>query len=304
MTKQGVRARLEAMERKSHMDGFGASALIAFAITLAFNQVVIKVTNGGFSPVFMVALRSVVAGVAVAGWMVWRGKPFVCTAPVVWAGLFSGFLFTFEFICLYVALDLSDVSRVSVIFYSMPVWLALVAHFLLPGERLTAVRLIGLGLAMAGVAVALLDRAGGEANIWGDILALLAAMAWAAIAMVVRITPLSKANPETQLMWQLLVSAVVLLAIAPLFGDLLRAPEAIHVAGLLFQSIGVVAIGYMMWFWLLTIYPASSVASFSFLSPVFSVLFGWWLLGETVGASIWAALGLVAAGLVLINRKQ
>lgn len=291
------------MERKSHMDTFGASALILFAITLAFNQVVIKVTNGGFSPVFLVAIRSVIAGLAVAGWMAWRGKPFEYKWSVAWPGILIGVIFSIEFISLYIALDLTDVSRVSVIFYSMPVWLALAAHVLLPGERLTFVRLIGLGLAMTGVAVALLDRQSGAANIWGDILALMAAIGWAAIALLLRITPLSKTNPETQLMWQLIVSAIVLSAITPWFGEILRDPAIIHVLGLLFQAIGVVAIGYLVWFWMLSIYPTSSVASFSFLSPVFSVLFGWWILGEKVGPSIWIALALVAFGLFLINRK-
>lgn len=291
------------MERKSHIDTFGATALILFAILLAFNQVVVKVSNGGFSPVFMVALRSVIAGVAVSGWMVWRKKPFAHSRPVIAAGVLTGFIFSFEFICLYVSLDLIDVSRASVIFYSMPVWLALAAHFLLPGERLSTSRVLGLALGLLGVGVALLDRTSGAANIWGDLLALVAAIGWAAIALIVRITPLAKANPESQLLWQLLVSAVVLSVAAPMFGEFLRDPEAIHIAGLLFQSIGVVAIGYLMWFWLLTIYPAASVASFSFLSPVFSVLFGWWLLGEHVGASIWIALGLVSVGVILINRK-
>ena len=285
------------------MDTFGATALILFAVTLAFNQIVIKVTNGGFSPVFTVALRSIIAGIAVAVWMAWRKKPFEWSRPIALSGLIVGLIFTLEFICLYISLDLTDVSRASVIFYSMPVWLALAAHFLLPGERLSATRLLGLALGLFGVGVALMDRTSEAANLWGDLLALLAAMGWAAIALIVRATPLAKANPETQLMWQLLVSAIVLSLIAPLFGALLREPEAIHIAGLLFQSIGVVAIGYLIWFWLLTIYPASSVASFSFLSPVFSVLFGWWLLDEQVGPSIWVALGLVTVGVILINRK-
>jgi len=212
------------------MDSFGASALILFAIILAFNQVVVKVSNGGFSPVFLVALRSVVAGFVVATWMAWRGKPFVFRGPVFWVGLLTGVIFSFEFMALYISLDLTDVSRASVIFYSMPVWLALAAHFLLPGERLSARRLFGLGLAMAGVAVALLDRKSGAANIWGDLLALTAAISWAAIALVLRTSALSCTNPETQLMWQLAVSAVLLGLISPLFGDLLRDPQPIHFA--------------------------------------------------------------------------
>lgn len=211
--------------------------------------------------------------------------------------------FTFEFICLFNALDLTSVARASIIFYSMPVWLALVGHFVLPGERLTSMRLGGLALAMGGVAVALADRQGGEASLLGDLLALGAALGWAGIVLTVRLTPLAKEKPETQLFWQLLVSAILLLALAPLFGPLLRDLQGIHLAGLAFQGICVVAIAFLIWFWLMSIYPASGVASFSFLSPVFSVLLGWLILGERVGPSIWIALGLVAVGLVLINRR-
>lgn len=291
------------MERKSHIDTFGASSLVVFAAVLAFNQVVIKVTNGGFNPVFAAALRSVISVFVLGGWMALRGIAFPRRGSLLWFGILSGVLFSIEFICLYIALDLTSVSRASVIFYSMPVWLALVAHLFLPGERLNRSRLLGLGLAMSGVVVALMDRSGGEANIWGDVAALGAAWGWGSIALILRFKPLSEIKPEAQLMWQILVSSVILTAVAPVFGPLLRDPEMIHFAGVAFQSLGVVCFGYVFWFWLLTIYPASSVASFSFLSPVLSVLFGWWLLGETVGASIWIALGLVVLGLILINRR-
>ncbi|GAA6162368.1 DMT family transporter [Pelagimonas sp. KU-00592-HH] len=291
------------MERKTHIDTFGTIALTVFAIALSFNQVVIKVTNGGFSPVFSAGIRSLIGLTAVALWMAYRRKAFGRSAPVVRAGILAGILFSLEFICLYIALDLTTVSRASIIFYSMPVWLALVAHVFLPGERLNAVRLLGLVLAMAGVIVAVMDRQGGEASLWGDLFALGAAIFWGGIALVVRLTPLSQEKPETQLIWQLIVSSIVLIAVAPLFGPLLRDPQAIHVAGLMFQAIGIVAIAYLIWFWLLTIYPASGVASFSFLSPVFSVLLGWWLLDEQVGLSIWLALVLVALGIILINRR-
>ena len=65
----------------------------------------------------------------------------------------------------------------------------------------------------------------------------------------------------------------------------------------------IASFGCLFWFWLMKIYPASGVASFSFLSPVFAVVLGWALLGEAIGLRIWLALGLVAVGLVLINRR-
>ncbi|SEO46034.1 Permease of the drug/metabolite transporter (DMT) superfamily [Salinihabitans flavidus] len=292
------------MERKDQIDLFGTTALVIFAFTLAFNQVVIKVTNDGFNPVFAAALRSIIGVAAVAGWMWLRRLPFVFNRRTFGSGILVGLLFCAEFICLYNALDLTTVARASVIFYSMPVWLALAGHFLLPGEGLTRRRMVGLVLAMIGVAWAVSDRQAGEASLLGDVLALGAALGWAGIVLVVRVTPVSELRPEMQLLWQLIVSAVILLAVAPLFGALTREPEAIHYAGIAFQALGVVSAGYLFWFWLMTVYPASAVASFSFLSPVFSVLMGWALLGEQVGLTIWGALALVAVGLVLINRRS
>ena len=45
------------------------------------------------------------------------------------------------FLFLFLALDLTAVSRASVIFYSMPVWFAIMAHFGLPSERITVLHM-------------------------------------------------------------------------------------------------------------------------------------------------------------------
>jgi drug/metabolite transporter (DMT)-like permease len=119
----------------------------------------------------------------------------------------------------------------------------------------------------------------------------------------VRITPLSRVAPEGQLLCQLVVSAPLLLLMAPAFGVLLRDPGAAHWAGLAFQSIAVASLGFLAWFQLLKIYKASGVASFAFLAPVLAVIFGWLILDEAIAPQVWAALVLVAAGIYLINRK-
>ena len=285
------------------MDAIGAAALIAFALHLAFNQVVIKVTNGGFGPIFSAGLRSAGAVMVLFVWMRVRGIPLTIPAAAVPAGILSGVLFGVEFMMLFTALDFTTVSRASVIFYSMPVWLAIAGHFLMPDDRMSKAKLTGLILAMAGVALALLDRSDATASLLGDVFALGSALCWAAIALCVKITPLSKVPPAQQLMCQVVVSAPILLFAAWISADLFRAPEAIHYAGLLFQIVAVASFGFLIWFWLLTIYPASSVASFSFLSPVFAVILGWLLLNEEVGMRVWIALTLVSGGIYLINRR-
>ncbi|MEL7126865.1 MAG: DMT family transporter [Pseudomonadota bacterium] len=291
------------MDRKSHIDLFGIVALTLFSLNLGFNQVVIKFANGGFQPVFMAGLRSVGALVLLGLWMWARGVPLRLPALGRTGGIIAGLLFAVEFLFLFTALDLTTVARASIVFYSMPVWLALAAHVLLPGERLTLVRSVGLVLAMAGVVVALADPGSGQGNLLGDLMALGSALCWAAIALCVRVTDLSEIPAEQQLFWQLLVSAPVLIVVAPAFGPLIRDLALIHVAGLGYQMVFIASFGFLFWFWLMKIYPASGVASFSFLSPVFAVVLGWALLGEEIGLRIWVALALVAVGLVLINRR-
>lgn len=291
------------MSDRRNIDLAGAVALTLFAAILGFNQVVVKVTAGGYAPVFQAGLRSAGAVVLVLAWMRWRRIPVRVPARVVPWGLLCGLFFALEFLCLFLALDITAVSRVSIILYSMPVWLALAGHVLLPAEKLSGLRALGLVLAMAGVILALASRSGGAARISGDLLALAAAWFWAGIALLVRISPLREARPEQQLVFQLVVSAIILLAAAPLFGPLIRVPAPVHVAGMAFQIVVVAAFGFLFWLRVMAIYTANAVASFSFLSPVLAVVFGWALLGEQIAAQVWAALALVAAGIVMINRR-
>ena len=290
------------MDKKSRIDGFGAVALTGFALLLAFNQVVIKVTNGGLQPVFFAGLRSAGAILCILSWLWWRGVPVRLRRAHLGWGMLLGAVFAFEFMCLFIALDLSSVGRVGVIFYSMPVWLALMAHAFLPDDRITGLKAAGLALAVMGVAWALLDRDDGRASWLGDLMALGAALGWALTALIAKASPLRAARPEMQLLWQVGVSAPILLVASLFFGDLIRDLQPIHLWGLAFQIVVVVTAGFIFWLWLLSIYPASGVASFSFLSPVLAVALGWLLLGEEVGPSLIGALVLVAVGIVLINR--
>ncbi len=300
------RARSVArMERRENLDAFGLISLIGFSALLGFNQVVIKFVNEGLQPVFMAGIRSFGAMIILYLWMRWIGLRPVFARAVWWSGLLSGTLFAGEFILLFVALDLTTVARTSVMFYTMPVWFALLAHFVVPGERLNGLKILGLALAVAGVALALLTRPGaGQGSIAGDIMALVGSFGWAGIAIIARATAFAGVAPMMQMYWQLSVSAVILLIAAPFFGPFVRDFQPEHYFGVAFQIVIVGAGVFLFWFWLLKRYPAGAVTSFSFLAPIFGVVFGWLLLDETVGMSLIGALALVCLGLVLINRPR
>ena len=294
------------MERRDRIDTFGAVALVIFSIMMGLNQVLIKLVNAGFAPVFQAGLRSACALGPVVLFAVVMRRRLSVTDGSFWPGLLCGTFFTVEFLLLFTALDYTAVSRASILFYTMPVWVAVGAHLLIPGETLTPRRLLGLALAIGGVVLALADDTPRptEYALIGDLMCLIGAVFWAGIALLARVSALSRSSPEMQLVYQLMVSAALLLPIAPFMGDLIRevTPEIIGI--FTFQTLVIVCIGFLSWFWILRIYPASDMAAFSFLAPLFGVIASWLILGETISITIIGALALVGLGIALINCRS
>lgn len=291
------------MPRKSSLDATGAAVLLGVTLLFALNQVIIKITNQGLQPVFFAGLRSVLAVAFVIAWMRYRGISLQLTRTMLPSGLLIGTVFAAEFLFLFIALDLTTLGRASVIFYSMPLWFAVLAHYGL-GERITPLKGAGLILAFAGTALAILSRGStGEGSLAGDLCALAAAIGWAATAFVARRPAMAAAGPERQLLWMILVSGPILLLAAPAFGPLLRDLAWIHVFWLFVQASLIVAGGFITWLWLLSTYPTATVASFSFLTPIFSLLLGAFFFSESLQPSLIVAAMLVGAGIVLINRR-
>ncbi len=294
------------MERKTRIDATGAIILLVIMLALGLNQVAVKIVNDGMAPVFQAGLRSLSAIPIVALFCIFRGTRIETRPAILLPGLATGFLFALEFALLFQAVQWTTVARASIFFYTMPLWVALGAHFLIPGEKLTGVKTLGLLLAGAGVAFALSNKntQTGDLALLGDIMALLGAMGWAAIALIARTTQFSTLKPEAQLFYQLSVSSVLLLPFAFFLGETFKEPETLHWLIFAAQVVFVVCGAFMTWFWVLSVYPASDMASFSFLAPLFGVLFGWLILGEAVTSTIILALLLVGIGIILVNRKQ
>ncbi len=294
----------ESMERKDRIDGQGALILIAFSMALGLNQALVKIMNDALQPVFQAGLRSVVAIIPVLLISLYFKRRLSISDGSLIPGILTGCCFAAEFVLLFLALEYTSVARASIFFYTMPFWLAVAAHFLIPGERLTIWRVLGLGLAVVGVSIAL--GGGGDLGpkaLLGDVMCLIGAMFWAVIALMARKTKLANSCPEMQLLYQLVVSGIILVPFSLLFGDWVREFTPVYGAIFAFQCFGIVGVGFLTWFWVLKRYPASDMASFGFLAPVFGVIFGWLLLEEAITWDIVLAMALVAVGIYLVNAR-
>ena len=296
------------MARKDSLDTLGVVLLIGISMHFAFNQVVIKWVTAGLQPVFFAGIRSLGAVPCIWLWMVYNNRPLRFEPGTRGAGLLIGLIFGLEFLLLFIALDRTTVVHAAILFNAMPLWLALAAHFLLPGEALTRRKSFGLLLAFAGVVWAIAARSGGgqtaagQATLAGDLCAIAAGMGWAGTAFMARGSAMRRVLPEMQLFWMVLVSGILLTALSPLFGPLLRDWQPVYLLGIAFQIVLVVSFGFILWLWVLSVYPASGVASFSFLTPIFGIAFGWLIFGEDVSPTTLIAGALVATGILMINR--
>ena len=75
------------------------------------------------------------------------------------------------------------------------------------------------------------------------------------------------------------------------------------IGSIFYQSVIVTFASFLLWFWLLTRYPATRVQSFVFLAPISGLLFAAALLGEPVTPRLVLALVGVVLGITLVNRR-
>ena len=299
--------------RKHHLDTLAISILLACCMLWGAQQVLVKATVAEVAPVFQAFVRFALATVAVAAWCLWRGVPLGNAREPVGAtraGLLAGSLFACEFACIYVGLQFTTASRLTVFLYCAPFWVALLLPRFIPGEGLRGWQWLGLAGAFVGVGLAMGDGLLGPANAalpraWlGDLLGLMGGLLWALTTVVLRSTSLGHVAPAKQLFYQVAVSTAVLPLLSLALGERWSFDfSAFATMSLLVQALLGAFASYLAWMWMLAHYPATKISVFVFLTPVFALMFGAWWLGELVTPGLLAALALVAAGIVLVNRR-
>ncbi len=296
-------------DRKAHLDTLAVLLLVGCCALWGLNQVSVKLALLQMPPLLQAGLRSLGAAVLLLLWARWRGLRVLGADGTGPAGVLAGLLFAAEFGLYFVGLQYTSASRMVVFLYMSPFVVALGMPFISRHEKLRTTQLAGVVLAFSGVVWAFAEGfvapAVGPRQWVGDALGIAAAVLWGLTTLVLRGSRLSNALPEKTLLYQLAVSGVALTAASAIGHEAWPALAALtaqtwfHLA---FQ-VGVVTFAsYLVWYWLMRHYPATRVAAFTLLTPVFGLLAGVGLLGEPFTLRIGLALAAVCAGTWLINR--
>lgn len=294
------------MDFRQTLDAKAMSIMVVLCLIWGLQQVLLKAAAADVSPLMQIALRSGVAAVLVGLLMAQRGERLAWSGSTGRAGLLVGFLFALEFLLVGEGLRFTTASHMVVFLYTAPIFVALGLHWRLPAERLAWTQWLGVALAFGGIAVTFLGRGQPSSQeiadiLFGDFLALLAGIAWAATTLAVRLTSLAHEPATKTLLYQLIGGFVLLTPAAFALGEADFNPTPLAWGSLLFHSLVVSFASYLAWFWLLRHYLASRLGVFSFLTPLFGVAFGVALLGEPLETSFLAGSLMVMSGIVMVS---
>ncbi|WP_306189947.1 MULTISPECIES: EamA family transporter [unclassified Streptomyces] len=274
--------------------------LLAVLVTAVWgvNFTVIEVGLDHFPPLLFSALRFLAAALPA---VLFVGRPKVAWKWILAVGLVLGVA---KFGLLFVGMDAGMPAGLSSLVLQIQAVFTALFAFAALGERPTRLRLVGMGVALAGIAVAAVDE-GTSGPLGAFALVIAAAACWGASNVLTR-----KAAPPDALNFMVWVSTVPVL---PLLGlslltegparDLaaLRDLDRQGAATVLYVAWVTTVFGFGAWGWLLRRHPASTVAPFSLLVPVFGMSSAGLFLGEPVTGLRWCAAALLVGGVALTS---
>lgn len=294
------------MEQRKALDVQASSIMFVLCMLWGLQQVVLKLAAPDISALMQVGLRSALSALMVYPLIHLSLRRRLWKKEFLPSGLLVGILFAVEFFLVAEALRFTSAAHTIVLLYTAPIFVALGLHWKLPSERLSRLQWSGILLAFAGIVVSFLLRdqsqQSAQSNVlFGDFLALLAGIFWAATTVSVRLTKLSEAPATQTLFYQLFMAGVFLIPMSFITGQAQVNWTALSIGSLIFHTVFISFASYLIWFWLLKKYLASRLGVFSFLTPIFGMIFGILLLDEHVEINFVIGTVLVMCGVLMVS---
>ena len=281
---------------------FGLMALVV--LVWGANWPVMKVALADVPPLTFALARMVLGAACLFAVLAVRGEirlPGRADAPVV---LSVALLQLAAFLALVnLGLERVEAGRSAILSYTTPIWVAPLAAMVM-AERLTAKRLAGLGLGLAGIAVMFNPLSfdwSDHHKLAGNAMLLGAALAWAVTIVHVRrhrfvLSPLQLAP------WQMVLGAIPVAVLVALY----ESPADIHPGPRLWAVLaynGPFATAFALWAWISVnrALPAITTAMASLAVPVVGLLASAATLGERITLANGVGLALIVAGIATIT---
>ncbi|HEX2915096.1 MAG TPA: DMT family transporter [Chloroflexia bacterium] len=191
----------------------------------------------------------------------------------------------------------------SIILNTNPFFVAILAHFMISGDKLTPQKVAGLLVGFSGVCILVLGGKGvGEVALYWPLLILLGAVAWGFSSILVKKFQFKDMISLTA--WQTFFGSLPLLALGFTFEQKPIDLNFTFIFWTAYAALIATSFAWWLWYKLLSRYSASQISIFLFLSPVCGVISGVLILGESLGLNQVLGGILVATGIGIVNLRM
>jgi drug/metabolite transporter (DMT)-like permease len=295
--------------KKSNIDNpefsFLAGILSAFLCVLfGSNAVAIKFSFSGIGVFTSAGFRFTIAALAVFLWARLSGQTIRLKKGQLRQLLILAALFLIQLSLFYFGVSKSNASRGTLITNLLPFWVLFLAHFFIPGDRISRRKFFGILLGFSGVAFMFAENKGITADFrLGDLIILSATFIWACgVIYLKRI--IDAFSPIQITLYSMIFSAPVFFLEAFLWDTPMISRLDYKIVGaVLYTGLVTAAFGFLAWNTLLQKYGAVALHSFIFIMPIAGVALGGLVLGEPITAKLLIALAFIVAGILLVHLK-
>lgn len=282
----------------------GAALALLISLFWGANPVALKIGLADAPPLRLGALRFALGGGVILLWAWATGRlSGLRVAPEERRPLLVlGLLLTAQVGLMNIATTMTSAAHVAIILNLYAVHTVVLAHFLVPGDRLTPRRLGGVLVAYSGIVVLFGGQVGeGSPSLAGDALMFVSALLLAE-RTVYMARAVQRLDPVTLLLAQSLVGALLFFVLS-----LALEPAAVRWtpslgASLAFQGVVVAGFNFMVNLWLLKRHRPSALSPFFLTQPLFGVLAAAAVTGDPLTLELLLATLAVVAGIALTGR--
>ncbi len=288
------------------LDLRGAAVAFLINVIWAGNPVAIKVGLADCPPFRLASLRFCLGGIAVLAWAWLTGQRGVLRIRPGEGRLLLnvGLLFALQIGTMNVGIAHTTAAHAVVLFNAYAVHAVVLAHFQIPGDRMTAAKLAGIVVAYAGVLVLFGGTFSPSSQTLGGDLLVSASALLLGERMVYSARAVQRVDPTTFLVYQAAVGLACFIT-ASLWWE--AAVPTRYTPSLLlslgFQGVVVAGFNFVVNLHLLRVYRPSALAAWALITPVAGVVIAAVISGEPLTPALWLSSALVAAGIGLTTRR-
>ncbi len=281
----------------------GAVALLV-SILWGANPVAIKVGLLDAPPIRLAWMRFLVGGLVMVLWA-WTTGRFAGfrIAPGEWPPLiFLGLLFTAQVGATNVGTSLTSAGHVAILLHLYAVHTVVLAHFMIPGDRLTVRKLAGALVAYAGIVILFARQVGhGSPTLPGDLIIIVSSFLLA-LRTVYMARAVQRLDPVKLLLAQAVIGTALFVLVSLAFEHEPTRWTARLAASIGYQGVLVAGFNFIVNLWLLRHYRPSALAGFFLTQPLFGVATAALITGDPLTPDLLLATVAVAGGIGLTSR--